>query len=84
MGRDGGYAGGALIAGILADLLGVPWAIGGIAALAFASGLVVLTCMYETLPARRRAEMQQDSFNRGQPVAPAPGIRPVERQGEIM
>jgi MFS family permease len=51
--RDGGYAIGALIAGVLADLLGVPWAIGGIAALTFASGVVVLTRMYETLPTRR-------------------------------
>src|SRR5204862_2707098 len=41
--RDGGYAVGALIAGILADLLGVPWAIAGIAALTFISGVVVLT-----------------------------------------
>jgi MFS family permease len=71
MGRDGGYAVGALIAGILADLLGVPWAIGGIAALAFASGLVVLICMYETLPARRRWE--RDTADRDQPVAPASG-----------
>ena len=51
--RDGGYAIGALIAGIVADLLGVPWAIAGIAALTFASGLVVLARMYETLPGKR-------------------------------
>jgi MFS family permease len=52
--RDGGYAIGALIAGIVADLLGVPWAMASIAALTFASGLVVLARMYETLPGRRR------------------------------
>ena len=56
--RDGGYAIGALIAGIVADLLGVPWAIAGIAALTFASGFVVLTRMYETLPAERPANVE--------------------------
>ncbi len=51
--RDGGYALGALLAGVLADLLGVSWAIAGIALLTFASGVVVLVRMYETLPAKR-------------------------------
>jgi MFS family permease len=51
--RDGGYAVGALLAGVLADLLGVPWAIGVIAALTFASGAVVLGRMYEALPSKR-------------------------------
>jgi hypothetical protein len=51
--RDGGYALGALLAGVLADLLGVPWAIIAIALLTFASGVVVLVRMYETLPAKR-------------------------------
>jgi MFS family permease len=51
--RDGGYALGALLAGVLADLLGVSWAIVAIALLTFASGVVVLIRMYETLPARR-------------------------------
>jgi MFS family permease len=51
--RDGGYALGALLAGVLADLLGGPWAIAAIALLTFASGGVVLLRMYETLPARR-------------------------------
>jgi MFS family permease len=51
--RDGGYALGALLAGVLADLLGVPWAIAAIALLTFASGVVVLLRMYETLPAKR-------------------------------
>jgi MFS family permease len=51
--RDGGYALGALLAGILADLLGVSWAIAAIALLTFASGVVVLIRMYETLPAKR-------------------------------
>jgi MFS family permease len=51
--RDGGYALGALLAGVLADLLGVSWAIAAIALLTFASGVVVLIRMYETLPAKR-------------------------------
>jgi MFS family permease len=48
--RDSGYAAGALLAGILADRFGVPWAIGAIALLTFASGVVVLARMRETLP----------------------------------
>jgi MFS family permease len=48
--RDSGYAVGALLAGLLADLFGVPWAIAGIAALTFASGAIVLARMRETLP----------------------------------
>jgi MFS family permease len=47
--RDLGYAIGALLAGLLADWFGVPWAIGGIAALTFASGAVALFRMRETL-----------------------------------
>jgi MFS family permease len=46
--RDGGYAVGALLAGSLADLFGVRWAIGAIGALTLLSGLVVATVMYET------------------------------------
>ncbi len=56
--RDGGYALGALLAGVLADLLGVSWAIAGIALLTFASGVVVLIRMYETLPAKRASTNQ--------------------------
>lgn len=52
--RDGGYALGALLAGLLADLLGVSWAIAGIGFLTFASGVVALLRMYETLPAKRK------------------------------
>lgn len=50
--RDGGYAVGALIAGTLADLFGVPWAIGTIGALTLLSGLIVAVVMYETRPMR--------------------------------
>ena len=71
--RDGGYAIGALIAGVVADLLGVPWAIGGIAALTFVSGFLVLTHMYETLPGRRPANVESVLVDPGQASAPAPG-----------
>ena len=47
--RDLGYAAGALIAGVTADLLGIGVSIWLIAALTFASGLVVATRMRETL-----------------------------------
>jgi MFS family permease len=71
--RDGGYAIGALVAGVVADVLGVSWAIGGIAALTFASGLVVLTRMYETLPAMRGADAGTGPLVRRHSPAPAPG-----------
>jgi MFS family permease len=47
--RDGGYAVGALLAGALADLFGMPWSIGAVALLTFASGLLVVVRMPETL-----------------------------------
>ncbi len=46
--RDLGYAVGALLSGLLADWFGVPWAIAGIAAITFASGVVVLVRMHDT------------------------------------
>ena len=51
--RDLGYAIGALLAGIIADLLGMAIAIRVIAALTLLSGLIVAVRMYETLPAKR-------------------------------
>jgi len=47
--RDMGYALGALLSGIVADLFGVPAAMHLIAALTLWSGLVVARTMYETL-----------------------------------
>jgi MFS family permease len=46
--RDGGFAVGALAAGLLADAYGIPIAIWVIAALTAASGLLVAMRMYET------------------------------------
>jgi MFS family permease len=47
--RDSGYAFGALLAGILTDLLNVTWAIGLVALLPLIAGLVTRTRMKETL-----------------------------------
>jgi MFS family permease len=47
--RDGGYAVGALLAGALADLFGMAWSIGAVALLTFASGVLVVMRMPETL-----------------------------------
>src|SRR5579883_1492407 len=49
--RDLGYAIGALLAGIIADWLGMAAAIHSVAALTLFSGLLVLLAMPETLPA---------------------------------
>jgi MFS family permease len=48
--RDSGFAIGALMAGILADLVSIPAAIYAVAALTGVSGLVVAIRMYETHP----------------------------------
>jgi MFS family permease len=53
--RDSGYAVGGLLAGILADLLGIPWAIGVVGALTLLSGIIVALQMTETLPTNRDA-----------------------------
>ena len=47
--RDSGYAIGAIISGIVADLFGIPAAIGLVALLTFLSGVVVQKRMAETL-----------------------------------
>jgi MFS family permease len=49
--RDGGFAVGALLAGVLADAFNLETAIWAVAALTAASGLVVAIRMYETHPA---------------------------------
>ncbi len=49
---DLGFAVGAILAGLLADLFNIPVAIMVIGGLTFVSGLIVATVMYETLPAQ--------------------------------
>ncbi|MGZ4636789.1 MAG: MFS transporter [Nocardioidaceae bacterium] len=51
--RDGGFAVGALLAGVVADALGVRAAVWAVAALTAVSGLVVAVRMYETHPSGR-------------------------------
>lgn len=46
--RDGGFAVGAIVAGVLADLAGLRFAIAVVAALTAISGLIVALRMYET------------------------------------
>jgi MFS family permease len=53
--RDSGYAVGALLAGIVADALGIDWAIWGIAGLTLLSGVIVAVRMQE----RQQAEIHQ-------------------------
>jgi MFS family permease len=50
--RDLGFAIGAVLAGVVADRLGIPAAIWVVATLTAASGIVVLLRMYESHPAR--------------------------------
>lgn len=47
--RDSGYAFGALLAGVLADMLNISWAIGLVAILPLLAGIVIATRMKETL-----------------------------------
>lgn len=58
--RDGGYAVGALTAGLLADTWGTLAAIAGIGGLTLLSGVVVALVMYETAP-RLRLERTSSS-----------------------
>jgi MFS family permease len=53
--RDAGFAVGALLAGLVADLAGLEAAVWVVAMLTAASGLVVAVRMYETHPAAARA-----------------------------
>jgi MFS family permease len=62
--RDLGYAAGALLAGLLADRFGVPWAIAAIGALTFASGAVVFTRMRETLRERHTLDVLEEDAER--------------------
>jgi MFS family permease len=50
--RDGGFAVGALLAGLVADAFGILAAIWVVAVFTAASGFVVAVRMYETRPAR--------------------------------
>jgi MFS family permease len=53
--RDGGFAVGAILAGVIADAVGVTAAIWAVAALTAASGILVAVRMYETHPPTKGA-----------------------------
>src|ERR1700730_3214623 len=57
--RDAGFAVGAILAGGIADLFGIAPAIGVVAAITAASGVVVAVRMYETLRAQPSAGMSR-------------------------
>jgi MFS family permease len=59
--RDGGFAVGALLAGVLADAYDIEVAIWAIAALTAASGAVVVVRMYETHPRHDRTPLPVDA-----------------------
>jgi MFS family permease len=59
--RDAGFAVGALLAGVLADLASIETAIYTVGALTAGSGIVVAVRMYETHPAPRRRGTFQSS-----------------------
>ncbi|HSP28022.1 MAG TPA: MFS transporter [Ilumatobacteraceae bacterium] len=59
--RDGGFAVGALLAGVLADAFDIAVAIWAIAALTAASGIVVMVRMYETHPRHDRTPVPVDT-----------------------
>ncbi|MFD2415595.1 MFS transporter [Amycolatopsis pigmentata] len=54
--RDGGFAVGAVLAGIIADLWGLRAAVWVVAALTAVSGIIVAVRMYETHPETRRVQ----------------------------
>jgi MFS family permease len=54
--RDSGYAFGALLSGVAADLLGMDWAIFLVGGMTAASGVITAAAMRETLPRSRWAE----------------------------
>ena len=73
--RDGGFAIGALLAGIIADLAGLRAAVWTVAALTAASGLLAWARMYETHPRREPA-------HRGEPRLDDRCATPGSRVGE--
>jgi MFS family permease len=54
--RDLGYAVGALLSGVIADLFGLAWAVGAIGVLTFLSGVIVAVRMRETIQRSHSAQ----------------------------
>jgi predicted MFS family arabinose efflux permease len=66
--RDGGFAVGALTAGIIADLVGLDAAIWTVAVLTALSGLVVVVRMYETHRPSSGTRMRAEPVRVTEPV----------------
>ena len=73
--RDGGFAVGALLAGVIADAFGLEAAIWVVAALTALSGLVVALRMYETHPHVRGAELE-DGYPEWKPAGHEVAVGP--------
>jgi MFS family permease len=69
--RDGGFAVGALLAGVVADLMGLASAIWAVALVTAASGMVVAVRMYETHPRDGRRRSPHSPGTPGLPDATA-------------
>ncbi|MGN6244371.1 MAG: MFS transporter [Motilibacteraceae bacterium] len=63
--RDGGFAVGALLSGLLADAFGIPVAVWAVAALTAGSGVVVAVRMYETHPRAARSGARLETVPAG-------------------
>jgi MFS family permease len=63
--RDLGYAVGAIVAGVVADVLGLSGALWVVAALTFVSGVVAAMRMTETLRPRHHAQPDRDGGAEG-------------------
>lgn len=70
--RDAGYVAGALLAGIVADLLGLRWAIAVVGGITCVSGIVVAVVMTETLPARHPSPTGLDTSWQAPPANVSP------------
>ncbi len=66
--RDGGFAVGAILAGIIADAVGITAAIWAVAALTAASGMVVARRMYETHPPERSGTRRRAALHPAEEV----------------
>ena len=81
--RDGGFAVGALLAGVLADAFGLETAIWAVAALTAASGIVVAVRMYETHPRVHHADADNPArTSRSRVVKLNPQTRPCGGGGD--
>ncbi len=76
--RDSGYAIGALLAGVLADLFGVSWAIGVIGGVTFLSGVLAQTVISETHPRKPQPQAAAPGQGREPHVDASGALAPLE------